>query len=948
MAWGRPAVILKFVDGPNYTVSKKTITYVGSAVGAAVTGTELSVVLTAASGFTWHSTDFAAAVSSFVADGHSQANIASVSITPTVSSLGSLAFNGTPTSTITVAWVLQGVHGAAPVTSNFTPTGGPRKISTIFFDTGLNNRGFNGVQQTIAINNLTDIVNVSSRAWSKPYTITSDGALVFDNPHLVSLTTTSEGTVTVTGPTLVGGGPTYTQINGTLSGISTDSDDDVLVNITGNAYVDSDSDGDPDITDPDDDNDGTLDGADAFPLDPAEDTDTDGDGIGDNADTDDDGDGVADGADAFPLDPDEYVDTDGDGTGDNADTDDDGDGTLDGDDTFPLDPNEDTDTDNDGIGNNADLDDDNDGVSDAIEIAEGTDPLDANDTPTDADGDGTYDNTDPDDDNDGVTDAQEAIDGTDPLDSDSDDDGRTDGEEALDGTDPLDADSDDDGISDGQEATDGTDPLDSDSDDDGLTDGQEAVLETDPLDSDTDSDGFLDGVDEHPLTSLTSSIGGEEGDNIIYQANDGNSFSLLVEANVLTASWVAVETADTNNIISNLSASGNINQLLTFSVSPVVAGQPSSTATIKVTFTSGSNTWFKTITINKAAGVAATLSVTASNASVSGDGGNTALTISSNSIGSEWVILAADNPFSNNELQGVIGDGSSPTLSVPTGGFGDPETTFTVTVKLRLAGTSTIIATQNVVITRQAKPLGDQNVYIGAGGQGSGFDGAWVEIVDHNGNSLDRYMYTGAGNNFNLVNMPASNPTFRNDVSINSTGRYQNNFQRREGAAAGGGLPRSVVRLRVWAPIGKRFNITNNGEYQFGMMGTGWSLGSRLYFYPPAVITAALGPAYHRPIDSYLSYTINDSNNILFGDTSVFDYSNPSTTEVGLMVPRTDWVQNEKYLEWSIEGWWHATTAGTCGIYFNFWGEGATLTDGNVVTQSDIDAREHITQFSNS
>ena len=47
---------------------------------------------------------------------------------------------------------------------------------------------------------------------------------------------------------------------------------------------DSDRDGVPDIIDTDDDNDGTLDTADALPLNPTEDTDTDNDGVGDNAD----------------------------------------------------------------------------------------------------------------------------------------------------------------------------------------------------------------------------------------------------------------------------------------------------------------------------------------------------------------------------------------------------------------------------------------------------------------------------------------------------------------------------------------------------------------------------------------------------------------------------------------------------------------------------------------
>ncbi len=59
----------------------------------------------------------------------------------------------------------------------------------------------------------------------------------------------------------------------------------------------------------------------------------------------------------------------------------DGDGAIDIEDAFPHDPNETVDTDGDGTGNNADLDDDNDGYSDEEEIAAGSDPLDADDTP---------------------------------------------------------------------------------------------------------------------------------------------------------------------------------------------------------------------------------------------------------------------------------------------------------------------------------------------------------------------------------------------------------------------------------------------------------------------------------------------------------------------------------------------------------------------------------------
>jgi len=58
--------------------------------------------------------------------------------------------------------------------------------------------------------------------------------------------------------------------------------------------LDTDGDGTPDLTDPDDDNDGVNDDEDTFPLDPTETVDTDRDGIGNNADADDDNDGMPD------------------------------------------------------------------------------------------------------------------------------------------------------------------------------------------------------------------------------------------------------------------------------------------------------------------------------------------------------------------------------------------------------------------------------------------------------------------------------------------------------------------------------------------------------------------------------------------------------------------------------------------------------------------------------
>lgn len=239
---------------------------------------------------------------------------------------------------------------------------------------------------------------------------------------------------------------------------------------------DLDDDGIGDDADKDRDNDGVENGEDAFPDDPSEWMDTDGDGVGNNEDSDDDGDGIPDSEDQLPLDPNESIDTDGDGIGNQADTDDDGDGVADSDDPFPLDPNEWLDTDGDGIGNQADTDDDGDGVSDSDDAF----PLDPDEW-LDTDGDGTGNQADMDDDGDGVSDPDDAF----PLDSDEwlDTDGDGVGNQ-------KDADDDGDGVSDAVDLF----PLDQnetlDSDLDGV--GNNA-------DPDDDNDGVDDGEDQQPL-----------------------------------------------------------------------------------------------------------------------------------------------------------------------------------------------------------------------------------------------------------------------------------------------------------------------------------------------------------------------------------------------------------------------------------------------------------------
>jgi surface protein len=82
----------------------------------------------------------------------------------------------------------------------------------------------------------------------------------------------------------------------TLDTTQVDSEEDIqqIADDAGVWLVDTDGDGEKDYADNDDDGDGVLDDADAFPLDASESIDTDGDHIGNNADNDDDGDGISD------------------------------------------------------------------------------------------------------------------------------------------------------------------------------------------------------------------------------------------------------------------------------------------------------------------------------------------------------------------------------------------------------------------------------------------------------------------------------------------------------------------------------------------------------------------------------------------------------------------------------------------------------------------------------
>ena len=251
---------------------------------------------------------------------------------------------------------------------------------------------------------------------------------------------------------------------------------------TANAdQLDTDTDGTGDVCDSDDDGDGVLDTADAFPLDATETTDTDGDQIGDNTDTDDDNDGFTDSIEVScgtdPIDSSSSpTDTDADGDPDCLDTDDDNDTYLDTQDAFPLDATEWLDTDGDQIGDNTDTDDDNDNYLDTDEIACESDPLDSSSLPLDYDQDLSPDCVDDNDDDDTCLDTEDNF----PLNED------------------LCVDTDADGIDDRFEI---------DKDNDGVLDNEDA-FPLDPNESvDTDGDGIGNNEDQDDNNDGFSDVG---------------------------------------------------------------------------------------------------------------------------------------------------------------------------------------------------------------------------------------------------------------------------------------------------------------------------------------------------------------------------------------------------------------------------------------------------------
>ena len=169
----------------------------------------------------------------------------------------------------------------------------------------------------------------------------------------------------------------------------------ISTNFTLTVILDTDGDGDPNIYDIDDDDDGTIDTHDDFPLDSTLVSDIDSDGIDDSDDLDNDNDGWNDTIEITggfdPLDNTSMPgDADSDGIAD----------FMDPDFLTSTEYNNETLYSNNTVWNNATadlgVDSDSDGWNDLVEILAGTDHDDDTDTPSDTDSDGIADFMDPD------------------------------------------------------------------------------------------------------------------------------------------------------------------------------------------------------------------------------------------------------------------------------------------------------------------------------------------------------------------------------------------------------------------------------------------------------------------------------------------------------------------------------------------------------------------------
>ena len=260
--------------------------------------------------------------------------------------------------------------------------------------TTINDEGTPGPEDTVLVN-IAGPASVLEGDTTTDYTLTLDETVPTGGSVTVNLSysgTATDGSdyTGVTSVVIPAGSDNITFTIDTLDDVFADDDETIIIDIasvvdtngsfeavgegTNNQItttitdqLDTDGDGEPDVTDLDDDNDGILDTVESPG---GSDVDTDGDNVVDRLDLDSDNDGISDleesGADRLGLDPDnngvidgaQFADTDTDGLADAIEA-------TNGNDigTAPAESTADADT----TPNHLDLDSDGDGIPDAIE-----------------------------------------------------------------------------------------------------------------------------------------------------------------------------------------------------------------------------------------------------------------------------------------------------------------------------------------------------------------------------------------------------------------------------------------------------------------------------------------------------------------------------------------------------------------------------------------------------
>ena len=178
--------------------------------------------------------------------------------------------------------------------------------------------------------------------------------------------------------------------------------------------------------------------------------------------------------------------------------------------------------------------------------------------------------------------------------------------------------------------------------------------------------------------TVTFELDGVDGDDTSDVSNTGGMVSVSTNSNLPGATWTAVETTDSDNIISSLSGSGSAGTPITYTVAANAAGEPAKTATITVTLSDGT---VRTITVNLAQGAAvpATEFAFSPTNELGGTGTGADINVIANG---DWIIPLTFNS-GNNRPNGLTISSSDASVTIESDntvlGNGNASLTFTTT-----------------------------------------------------------------------------------------------------------------------------------------------------------------------------------------------------------------------------------------------------------------------------